>query len=320
MRVFITGGSGFIGTALIKELTSSGHQVLALARSESSAAKLKKLGAQIQQGSLEDLESLRKGAAAADGVIHLGFAHGLSQVSLTKRIAIILGGITRGIMTSFGEVVVGVDVNAIEAMGSALKETNKPFVSVLGTMSLTHGKLGTEHDTLDVKSLGGIRAKSERAMFALVPDGVRAVCVCLPPTVHGDGDQAFVPHMIKAAEKNQQSAYVNDGQNHWPAVHITDAVRLLRLALENGKAGTRYHAVAEEGIALKTVAEVIGRKLKVPVISESNKKAAKHFGFLFAFFAADSLASSQWTQEQLKWQPAGPGLIEDLEQGSYFQR
>jgi nucleoside-diphosphate-sugar epimerase len=258
MRVFITGGSGFIGTALTSELIRSGHQVLALARTDESAAKLKKLGAQIQMGSLEDLESLRKGAAAADGVIHLGFVHGLSQVGLSKRLGIIFGGITRGIMMSFGETAVGIDIRAIEAIGSQLEGTNRPFVNVLGSMSLKHGKLGTEKDALDTSGFGGIRSKSERAMFALVPKGVRATAVCFPPTVHGDGDKGFVPHMIKAAEKHRVSAYVNDGQNRWPAVHRLDAVQLLRLVLENGKSGTRYHGMAEESIPLKDIADVIG--------------------------------------------------------------
>ncbi|MDR3613270.1 MAG: SDR family oxidoreductase [Candidatus Obscuribacterales bacterium] len=319
MRVFITGGSGFIGTALTTELINSGHQVLALARTDESAAKLRKLGAQIQMGSLEDLDSLRKGAAAADGVIHLGFVHGLSQVGLVKRLGIIFGGITRGIMLSFGETVVGVDIKAIEAIGSQLEGTNRPFVNVLGTMSLKHGKLGTEKDALDASGLGGIRSKSERAMFALVPKGVSAMCVCLPPTVHGDGDKAFVPHMIKAAEKHRASAYINDGQNRWPAVHLLDAVRLIRLVLENGKSTTRYHGVAEEGIPLKNIADVIGRKLNLPVVSKSSKEAEKHFGFLTAFFSADNLASSQWTQEQLSWKPIQPGLIADLEKGTYFK-
>ncbi len=319
MRVFITGGSGFIGRALIKELINSGHDVLALARTDESASKLKELGAQIQMGSLEDLDSLKKGAVASDGVIHLGFAHGLSQVSLPKRLGIIFGGITRGIMTSFGETVVGVDIKAIEAIGSQLKGTDRPFVNVLGTMSLRHGKLGTEKDALDTSGFGGIRSKSEKAMFALVPKGVRAMAICLPPTVHGDGDQGFIPHMIKSAEKHCASAYVNDGQNRWPAVHLLDAVRLLRLVLENGHAGTRYHGVAEEGIPIKNIAEVIGRKLNLPIVSKSNKEATKHFGFLTAFFSADNRASSQWTQDQLGWKPTQPGLIADLEEGTYFK-
>jgi nucleoside-diphosphate-sugar epimerase len=185
-------------------------------------------------------------------------------------------------------------------------------------MSLNHGKLGTEQDALETTRIGGIRSKSERAMFALVPKGVPAMAICLPPTVHGDGDQGFIPHMIKSAEKHRASAYINDGQNTWPAVHLLDAVRLLRLVLENGNAGTRYHGVAEEGIAIKNIAEVIGRKLNLPVVSKSNKEAAKHFGFLTAFFSADNLASSQWTQEQLEWKPTKPELVADLERGTYF--
>jgi len=319
MKVFVTGATGFIGSAVVKELIGAGHQVLGLARTDESAAKLEKMGAEVHRGSLEDLASLRSGAAASDGVIHLGFVHELGQASIAKRFGIIFGGFTRGIMTSFGQTIVGIDVKAIEAIGSALAGTNRPFVNVLGTMSLKPGKLGTEKDALDPSSVGGIRSQSEKAMFALASKGIRPMVVCLPPTVHGDGDKAFMPAMIKAAKKNGVSAFVNDGVNRWPAVHRLDAAHLLRLVLENGVSGTRYHAVADEGVPVKEIASVIGRKLNLPVKGKSTKDAAKHFSWLSTFLAVDNPASSQWTQQQLGWKPSHPGLIADLEKGTYFE-
>ncbi len=319
MKVFVTGATGFIGSAVVKELIGAGHEVLGLARTDESAAKLKKMGALVHRGSLEDLESLRSGATASDGVIHLGFVHELGQASVAKRFGIIFGGLSRGIMTSFGQTIVGIDIKAIEAIGSALAGTNRPFVNVLGTMSLKPGKIGTEKDPLDPSSIGGIRSQSEKAMFALSAKGVRSMVVCLPPTVHGDGDKAFVPRMITAAKKNGVSAFINDGQNRWPSVHQRDAAHLLRLVLEKGVAGTRYHAVADEGVLVKEIATVIGRKLNLPVRGKSGKEAAKHFSWLSAFLAVDNPASSQWTQQQLGWKPTHLGLIADLEKGTYFE-
>ena len=318
MKVFLTGATGFIGSAVVKELIGAGHQVLGLARTDESAAKLVKLGAQVHRGSLEDLESLRSGAAASEGVIHLGFVHELGQASVSKRLGIIFGGLSRGIMTSFGQTIVGIDIKAIEAIGSALAGTNRPFVNVLGTVSLKPGKLGTEKNPLDPSSVGGIRSASEKAMFALQARGVRPMVVCLPPTVHGDGDKAFVPLMIKAAKKNGVSAFVNDGLNRWPSVHQLDAAHLLRLVLEKGVGGTRYHAVADEGVPVKDIAAVIGRKLNLPVKAKEGKDASKHFSWLSVFLSVDNPTSSKWTQEQLGWKPTHPNLINDLESGKYF--
>lgn len=319
MKVFVTGSTGLIGTAVVRELLAHGHQVLGLARSDAAAEALKKMGAEAHRGSLEDLESLRSGAAASEGVIHLAFIHALGHMSLSKRLAMFAGAFSRGIMTSFGETTVGLDLKAIEVIGAALADTNRPFVTVLGTLSLTPGKLGKEQDGIDSGSFGSIRGNSEKAMMALAQKGVRASVIRFPPTVHGDGDKAFIAMMIKAAKKKGVSVFIGDGMNRWPAVHKLDAARLLRLALEKGEAGARYHGVADEGVPIKEIAETISRRLGVPVASKSNKEAAKHFGWLASILAIDNPSSSEWTQKQLGWAPTQPGLIADLEKGRYFE-
>jgi nucleoside-diphosphate-sugar epimerase len=324
MRVFVTGATGFVGCAVVKELIGAGHDVTALARSEESAAKLRAKGITPHLGNIDDLESLRSAAAAADGVIHLAFMHGLSQIPLAKRLRVLLGGLPTGIVSRFLETAAEADRQAINALGGALKGSGRPLVTTFGAMGLADRtqralRPATENDAPASGSPGIARAKTEELVEGWASLGVRASMIRLAPSVHGDFDTGFVPQVIAAARKKGVSAYVEDGANRWGAVHRNDAARLFRLALERGVAGARYHGVAETGIAFRTIAEVIGRKLDVPVVSISTKAAAKQFSFLAPFIIADNPASSEITRAQLGWQPTQQGLIEDLEHGRYFE-
>jgi len=296
MRVFVTGASGFIGSAVVPELIGAGHQVLGLARSEASAASLAATGAEVHRGSLDDPDSLRAGAAASDGVIHCAYIHDFSDMAGAAE----------------------ADRGAIEAFGAALAGSGRPLVITSGTLFISPGRLATEEDVPDVGPDSYPRAASEGLALALASRGVRASVIRLPPSVHGDGDKGFVPALINIARAKGVSAYIGDGSNHWPAVHRLDAARLYRLAVEKGAAGARYHGAGEEGVPTREIAEVIGRRLNVPVVSKSTEEAAEHFGFLGYFFGINSPASSRLTQEQLGWHPAQPGLIADLDHGTYF--
>lgn len=296
MRVFVTGASGFIGSAIVQELTAAGHQVLGLARSDASAKALRDAGVEVHRGSLEDLESLRRGAAASDAVIHTAFIHDFSQYAANA----------------------ATDRNAIEAIIGALEGSGKPFVSTSGTLVLTPGILGRENDAADAGNPAGPRAAAEELMLEAASRGVRTSIIRLPPSVHGEGDHGFVPMFINIAREKGLSAYIGSGLNRWPAVHRLDVAHLFRLALEKGPAGSRFHGVAEEGIPIQDIARVIGQHLKVPVVAKAVEEAADHFGgFAFAL-GMDCPASGVQTQEQLGWYPNQPGLIADLEQGHYF--
>ncbi|MFJ7744759.1 SDR family oxidoreductase [Peribacillus sp. NPDC097295] len=275
MRVFLTGATGYIGSAVLCELKNAGHQVVGLARSDDSAAKLKEVGVDSHRGDIDDLDSLRRGAATADGVIHLAFNHDFSNFD--------------GALTA--------DLHAVEAMGSALEGSGKPFVI-------------TTHNN-------GLAA--EKVMVSLAESGVRTSIVELCPSVHGEGDTGFVPRLIQIAKTKGFSAYVEEGTNRWPAVHRLDAAHLYRLALENAPAGSRLNGVADEGIPFRDIAQVIGQQLNLPVVSISREEANDHFGFLGTLAALDIPKSSTSTQELLNWKPLQLGLIADLEQqGSYF--
>lgn len=292
MRVFITGATGFIGSAVVNELIGAGHQVIGLARSDAGARQLTAAGASVQRGSLEDLDSLKRGAAESEGVIHLAFNHDFTDFASNC----------------------AKDQAAIETLGGVLVGSNRPFVVSSGVLGLAQGRPGTEED---VPSHGFPR-KSEETGLSFAPKGVRASVIRLSPSVHGDGDHGFVPQLIHGARTQGFAAYIGDGKNRWPAVHRLDAARLYRLALEKGTAGGRYHGVAEEGIPIRDIAELIGKRLGVPAVSKSAEEAVGALGFVGQVLALDAPSSSRLTQERLGWRPAWPGLIADLERGTYF--
>jgi len=297
MRVFVTGATGFIGSAIVQELIGSGHQVLGLARSDSSASALIAAGAEVHRGDLEDLDSLRSGAKESDGVIHTGFIHNFAR---------------------FKEVC-EVDRLAIEAIGSALAGSDRPFIVTSGTALVSPGKLATEDIIPTPGSIPHPRV-SEQTAEAVALLGVRTSMLRLSPSVHGDGDKGFVPMLINIAREKGVSAYIRDGLNRWNAVHRLDAAHLYRLVLENATTGARFHAVAEEGIAFKAIAEAIGKHLNIPVVSKSPEEAVGHFGWFTSFAGLDCPASSKITQERLNWHPTHTTLLADLENGNYFKQ
>jgi nucleoside-diphosphate-sugar epimerase len=295
MRVFVTGATGFVGAAVVQDLLAAGHEVLGLARSGAGAAALAAAGAGVHRGSLHDLDSLHSGAVQADGVIHTAFIHDFANFAACCE----------------------QDRLAIETLGAALAGSARPLVVTAGLAGLAPGRLAPEADRAPPVGPAYPRA-SEAAAMTLAEAGVHASVVRLAPSVHGAGDRGFVPMLIDLARAKGVSAYIGDGANRWPAVQRLDAARLFRLALERGARGARYHAVAEEGVAFREIAALIGRQLGVPVIGMPAQEAAAHFGWFAGFAGMDAPGSSAWTREVLGWAPRGDGLLEEVDSERYF--
>ncbi|HTX63210.1 MAG TPA: SDR family oxidoreductase [Acidimicrobiales bacterium] len=305
MRIFVTGASGWIGSAVVPELLGVGHEVVGLARSEAAAQRLEEAGAIVQRGDLDDPEGLADAAAHSEGVVHLAFQHDVA-----------FGG---------GFAAAGAaDRRAVEAMGAALAQSDRPFVLASGMMGLASGRVSTEDDGLVLSAEArthpaAVRAATALLALSLAGTGVRSSVLRFPPTVHGEGDNGFVATLVGIARQRGVAGYVGDGANRWPAVHRLDAARLVRLAVESAPSGSVLHAVADEGVAFREIAEVIGRHAGVPATSVAPADVAGHFGFLGRMVALDVPASAAITRGLLGWVPSGPSLLEDLERDHYFR-
>lgn len=300
MRVFVTGSTGFIGSAVVSELQDNGHEVLGLVRSDASAEALAKTGAEVHRGSLDDLGSLRAGASQVDGVIHTAYIHDFADMAAAA----------------------ATDLAAVKAIGEELVGSGRPFVIASGTGALQADRPSIETDMADPTAAHSPRMQSELALIDLASRGVRTSAVRLPPSVHGEGDvHGLVPILIRTAREKGISAYPGDGRNHWAAVHRPAAARVFRLALEKAEPGRMFHAIGDEGVEVRDIAAEIGRQLGLPVTSvPRGEEAIAHFGWLGAFFGTDVRVSSALTRSWLGWQPTGPGLVEDLALGHYFKQ
>jgi nucleoside-diphosphate-sugar epimerase len=306
MKIFVTGASGWIGSAVVPELLGAGHEVVGLARSDASARKLQDAGAIVHRGDLDDPDDLAKAADGSDGVIHLAFQHETA-----------FGGDFATAGTA--------DRRAVEAMGAALAGSDRPFVLASGMVGLSVGRLATENDGLvaspEVRANpAGVRTATALLTLSLRGIGVRASVLRFPPTVHGEGDNGFMAIFVGIARERGMAGYVGDGTNRWPAVHVSDAARLARLAVEAAPAGSVLHAAGEEGVPFIHIAEAMGRGLDVPTGSVDPADALEHFGFLGLFAGLDSPASATITRELLGWEATGPSLLEDLEKDYYYRQ
>jgi len=307
MHVFVTGATGWVGSAVVKELLAAGHSVSGLTTSPAGAEKLRTMGIKPYVGKLRQHDVLRRAAAEADGVIHTAFIHGLSHMSLYMRGRLLVGAISSGIYASYMRVAGETEATAIGALGSALEKSGRPLIVASGILNLPQGQVATEQDD-HVES----PRPTESAAFKFLDRGVRVAAVRLSPTVHGDGDHGFVARIIQAARKKGVSPYIGEGANRWTTVHRLDAAKLFQLALERGAAGAKYHAVAESGVSFREIACLIASRLKVPAVSISADKAAAHFGILARPVGMDNPASSTWTRQTLGWMPEREGLLADM--------
>jgi nucleoside-diphosphate-sugar epimerase len=298
MRLFVTGASGWIGSAVVRELLAHNHQVLGLARSDTSAERIAATGAEVRRGEVTNLDVLSDAAAECDGVVHLAFRHDIA-------------------FSGDFETAVASDHAAIETIGDALAGTGKPLAIASGLAGLRAGDTATEHDRPQPTPGAGGRVINERTALALAERGVRSMSVRFAPTVHGAGDHGFIAHIVAADRERGAAAYVGDGENRWAAVHVTDAACLVRLGVQHAPAGSVLHAAGEQGIALRHIAEAIGHRLGLPITSLPAEQAGEHFGFLGAFVALNAPASSTHTRQRLGWEPTGPGLIADINAGAY---
>ena len=298
MSVFVTGASGWIGSAVVADLIDAGHEVTGLARSDASAAAVQDAGAEVVRGSLDDLDILSAAAAAAAGVIHTAYIHDFSQM----------------------EAAAATDRGVIEALGAALEGSDRPLVVTTGTGVVNPGRPVIEDDRHDLSTPGHPRRDNESLALGLADRGVRVSIVRPAPSVHGKGDHGFVARLVEIARERDASGYVGDGANRWAAVHRLDAARLYRLALEQAPAGSVFHAVGDEGVATRDIADAIARHLSLPLVSVDPDEAAEHFGWLGAFFSWDAPASNALTRERLGWEPTHQGLLADLEEGFYFEQ
>ncbi len=296
MHVFVTGASGWIGSATVDELLAAGHDVVGLARSDASAAALEAKGAGVRRGDLDDLESIRAGAADADAVIHLANKHDFSDMAVSNR----------------------AERAAVDTIASVLEGSHRPFLLASGVVGLALGRPATEDDPSPFAGADAPRGGSENLALGYVEKGVGSVSLRFPPTVHGAGDHGFIATIVGIARQRGVSGYVGDGANRWPAVHRSDAARLIRVGLTKAPAGSLLHAIGEEGVPTREIAEVIGRGLDLPVVSVPAEDAEAHFGWIGAFFGLDAPTSSSRTRQLLGWTPTGPTLVEDLGAGSYF--
>lgn len=296
MRIFVTGATGWIGSAVIAELLNAGHHVLGLARSDAAAASVAAFGAEVHRGDLADLDSLRAGAAASDGVVHLGYNHDFSRMQAAAQ----------------------TDLAAINAIGTALEGSDRPFVVASGVLGFAPGRVATEQDVPDPGAhprIAGIQAA-----MSFTARGVRSSSVRFAPTVHGTGDHGFIATLVGIARDKGVSGYIDDGSNRWPAVHRLDAAHLVRLAVDEAPTGAALHAVAEQGVPTRAIADAIGRGLDLPVVSIPADKAGDHFGWMASFFGLDAQVSNSATRQLLGWNPVHPGLIADLDAGHYFKQ
>ncbi len=324
MRIFMTGATGFVGPALIEHLSAKGHEITGLARSEAAERKVRSLGARPLVGSIVDLNTLRRGAAEADAVVHLAYSFSPADLPRRRLFGALLGGWPGDIVARMMQAITATNNAAIDALAGALAGSGRPMVTAFATMGVAGppgvraGRFAVETDAPDSRSPGHVRAISEVLVEHWAQRGVRASIVRLAPSVHGRGDGGLVPQLATAARKHGEVLYIADGSNRWSGVHIGDAVTLLALALEKGRAGGVYHGAAEEGIAYKQIAEIMAEGLGLPARSATSHQAKRQFGFLAPFVAVDNPVDSWRTRQELGWQPVGPALTDDLRGPDYF--